>query len=58
MQTGSGDRRAGSVNTQRAADNLAETWRKQKPAAQIVSRLIIQAPYSLSNDPGKEAQII
>lgn len=46
------------MNVSRAADNLAETCGKQKLAAQIVSRLIIQAPASLSNDPGKEAQII
>lgn len=46
------------IQWQKAADNVAETVRKQKSAAQIVSRLIIQRRDSLSNDPGKKAQII
>lgn len=41
-----------------AADNATEAARKQKSAAQIVSRLIIQRRDSLSDDPGKKAQII
>lgn len=40
------------------ADNATEAVRKQKSAAQIVSRLIIQRRDSLSDDPGKKAQII
>lgn len=39
-------------------DNATEAARKQKSAAQIVSRLIIHQRDSLSDDPGKKAQII
>lgn len=39
-------------------DNATQAARKQKSAAQIVSLLIIQQRDSLSDDPGKKAQII